>query len=180
MWKGKNTTLIFILSIISIYGAFAIIETIKLSSKTVDEAFETFVNNEFQTEAARNDIGDKEILRIGNYAFVPFEVGDHVSFVHFEKGLFGWKRRSYTRKPNDGYSYAGSYDEINEEIVLHGVLPKDAGTEIRTIKVNGNVADIVKLNDKDRVWIYMNNQDVNFNSLRIKFFDEVGNVVREI
>jgi len=180
MGKRTKVTLIIITSIIFIYAIFAIIETVNLNSKTVDEAFGKFISSEFKTEDAQNQIGDKEFYIKGNSVFVPFEVGDNVSLVQFEKGVFGWKRTYYSHSSNEGYSYSTVVDELNGDILLHGGLPKDIVTEIKTIKVNGKDADIVMLNDKTGIWLMMNDNKDNFINIKIDFFDEVGNVVAEM
>lgn len=179
--KRTKTISIFVISMIFIYAIFASIETVNLSSKTVDEAFEKFINSEFKTEVAQNEIGDKEFYRIGNYTFVPFEVGNNVSLVQFEKGKFGWKQTYYSQGEDRGYSYSSVVDELNEDILLHGVIPKDIVTETKTIKVNGIDADIVMLNDKTRIWILMNNNNQkNFSNINIDFLDNVGNIIGKI
>ncbi|MGE7661296.1 hypothetical protein ACQKL6_06190 [Peribacillus sp. NPDC097197] len=181
MGKRTKTILIFVISIILIYAIFASIETANLSSKTVDEAFEKFINSEFKTEVAQNEIGDKEFYRIGNYTFVPFEVGNNISLVQFVKGKFGWKEKYISRGENRGYSYSSVVDKLNEEILLHDVIPEDIVTETKTVRVNGIDADIVMLNDKTRVWIVMNNNHLKkFSNINIDFLDNVGNVVGKI
>ncbi|GAM12472.1 hypothetical protein [Mesobacillus selenatarsenatis] len=180
MGNRKKATIIIGTSIIFIYVIFAIIETINLGSKTVDEAFEKYMNSEFKTEVAQNAIGNKEFYRKGKPVFVPFEVNDNVSLVLFEKGVFGWKRTYYSNNSNEGYSYSTFVDELNGEILLHGVIPKDIVTEIKAINVNGNEADIVMLNDKTGIWLMMNDNKDNFNNIKIDFIDEVGNVVAEM
>lgn len=178
MGKHMSVTLIIGTLIIFIYAIFAIIETVNLSSKTVDEAFEKYINGEFKAEVARNEIGNKEFYRKGESVFVPFEVNDKVSLVQFEKGVFGWKRAYYSNNNNGSYSYSTVVG--NEDILLHGVIPTDIVTEIKTIKVNGNVADIVMLNDKTGFWLMMNDNKDNFIEIKIDFLDEVGNVVAEM
>jgi uncharacterized protein YdgA (DUF945 family) len=179
--KRTKTISIFVISMIFIYAIFASIETVNLSSKTVDEAFKNFINGEFKTEVAQNKIGDKEFYRIGNYTFVPFEVGNNVSLVQFEKGIFGWKQTYYSQEEDRGYSYSSVVDELNDDILLHGVIPKDIVTETKTIKVNGIDADIVMLNDKTRIWILMNNNNQkNFSNINIDFLDNVGNIIGKI
>lgn len=180
MGKRKKVILIIGTSIISIYAIFTIIETINLSSKTVEEAFEKYINSEFKTEVAQNEIGKKAFYRNGKSVFVPFEVNGNVSLVQFEKGLFGWKRTYYSHNNNEDYSYSTVVDEIYGDILLHGVIPKDIVTEIRTIKVNGNDTDIIMLNDKTGIWLMMNDNKDNFNNIKIDFLDEVGNVVAEM
>ncbi|MEK4535848.1 MULTISPECIES: hypothetical protein [Peribacillus] len=178
MGKRTKATLIFVTTIVFIYAILAIIETVNLSSKTADEAFEKFINSEFKTEVAQNEIGDKEFYRIGNYTFVPFEVGNNVSLVQFEKGIFGWKLSYYSQDENGGYSYSSVVDELNGDILLHGVIPKDIVTKTKTIKVNGKDADIVMLNDKAGIWIMMNNNNQeNFDNIKIEFLDNVGNII---
>ncbi|MDQ7862064.1 hypothetical protein RCO48_17065 [Peribacillus frigoritolerans] len=93
-----------------------------------------FINSEFKTKVAQNEIGDKEFHRIGNYTFVPFEVGNNVSLVQFEKEKFGWKQTYYSQDEDRGYSYSSVVDDLNEDILLHGVIPKDIVTETKTIK----------------------------------------------
>jgi hypothetical protein len=178
MGKRTKATLIFVTSIVFIYAIFAVIETVNLSSKTVDEAFEKFINSEFKTEVAQDEIVDKEFYRNGNHTFVPFEVGNNVSLVQFEKGIFGWKLSSYSHDRNEGYSYSSVVDEINGDILLHGVIPKDIVTETKTIKVNGKDADIIMLNDKAGIWIMMsNNNQENLDNISIEFLDNVGNII---
>jgi hypothetical protein len=179
MGKSKKVTLIIGTTIIFIYSIFAIKETISLSSKTVDEAFEKYINSEFKTEVAQKEIGDKEYYRTGNSAFVPFEVSDKVSLVQFEKGVFGWKRAYYSHNNNEGYSYSTVVDG-NGDILLHGVIPRDIVTEIKTVKVNAHDADIIMLNDKTGIWLMMNENKNNFNNIKISFLDEGGNVVAEM
>ena len=181
MGKRTKATLIFVPSIVFIYAIFAIIETVNLSSKTVDETFEKFINSEFKTEVAQTEIVDKEFYRNGNHTFVPFEVGNNVSLVQFKKGIFGWKLSYYSHDRNEGYSYSNVVDELNGDILLHGVIPKDIVAETKTIKVNGKDADIVMLNDKAGIWIMMNNKNQeNFDNIKINFVDEVGNVIAEM
>ncbi|MGM9930069.1 hypothetical protein, partial [Pradoshia sp.] len=69
MRSRTKTISFYVISMIVTYAIFASIESAKLSSKTVDEAFEKFKNEFVQTE-----MGDKEFYRIGNSTFVPFEV----------------------------------------------------------------------------------------------------------
>jgi hypothetical protein len=114
----------------------------------------------------------KEFYRKGNSAFVPFEVSDKVSLVQFEKGLFGWKRTYYSHNSNEGYSYSTVVDG-NENILLHGIIPKDIVTEIKTIKVNGHDADIIMLNDITGIWLMMDENKGNFNNIKITFLDGV-------
>lgn len=180
MGKRKKITLIIGISIIFIYAIFAIIETVNLSSKTVDEAFEKFINSEFKTKVVQNEIGDKEFYRKGSSTFVPFEISDNVSLVQFEKGVFGWKRTYYSHNSNDDYSYSTVVDELSGDILLHGVIPKDVVTEIKTIKVNGKDADIIMLNEKTGIWLMMNDNKDNFNNIKIDFLDDVDNVVAEM
>ncbi|MBT2695737.1 hypothetical protein [Bacillus sp. ISL-55] len=180
MGKRKKATIIIGTSIIFIYVIFAIIETVNLSSKTVEEAFEKFINSEFKTEVSQNAIGNKVYYRKGKSVFVPFEVNNNVSLVQLEKGVFGWKRTYYSLNSNEGYSYSTFIDELNGDILLHGVIPKEVVTEIKTIKVNGNEADIVMLNEKSKIWLMMNDNKDNFNNIKIDFLDEVGNVIAEM
>ncbi|WP_164669976.1 hypothetical protein [Virgibacillus doumboii] len=176
MGKRKKATLIFVTTIIFIYGIFAVIETINLSSKTVDEAFEKFINSEFKTDGAQNEIGDKAFYRVDNYTFVPFEVGNNVSLVQFEKGIFGWKRKYYSHNENGDYSYSSVQSSKNN--LFHGVIPKDLVTETKNIKVNGIDAEIIMLNDKAGIWIMMNdNNEDNLNNINIDFLNAGGNVV---
>ncbi|WP_059170262.1 hypothetical protein [Bacillus sp. FJAT-27445] len=177
---GKRTKTISILAIliIFIYAIFAINEEVSLSSKTVDEAFEKFINSEFMAEVAKNKIGDKEFYRIGNYTFVPFEVDNNVSLLQFEKGIFGWKQTYFSHGENGGYSYSSVVDVLNGDILLYGVIPKDIVTETKTIKVNGIDADIIMLNDKTGIWILIkNNSQKNFANITINFLDNVGNII---
>lgn len=179
--KRTKTILIFVISIILVYAIFASIETANLSSKTVDEAFEKFINSEFKTEVAQNEIGDKEFYRIGNYTFVPFEVGNNISLVQFVKGKFGLKEKYISQGENRGYSYSSVVDKLNEEILLHGVIPEDIVTETKTVRVNGIDADLVILNDKTKFWLLMNNNNqIKFSNINIDFLDNVGSVVGEI
>lgn len=178
--KSKKVTVIIGTLIIFLYALFAILETVSVSSKTVNEAFEKYINSEFKIEVAQNEIGDKEFYRKGNSAFVPFEVSDKVSLVQFEKGVFGWKQTYYSNNSNNDYSYSTVVDEINGGILLHGVIPRDIVTEIKTIKVNGINADIIMLNDKTGIWLMVNNNKANFNNIKIAFLDKIGNVVAEM
>ena len=172
MRSRTKTISFYVISMIVTYAIFASIESAKLSSKTVDEAFEKFKNEFVQTE-----IGDKEFYRIGNSTFVPFEVGNTVSLVRFEKGIFGWKPTYYSHDEDRGSSYTSFADG---DILLHGVLPKDIVAETKTIKVNGIEADIVRLNDKTSVWILMNNKPKNFSNRNIDFLDKDGQIISEI
>lgn len=179
MGKPKKVTLIIGTTIIFIYAIFSIMEAVSLSSKTVDEAFKKYINSEFKTEVAQKEIGDKEFYRKGNSAFVPFELIDKVSLVQFEKGVFGWKRTYYSHNSNEDDSYSTVVNG-NGDILLHGVIPRDIVTEVKTIKVNGHDADIIMLNDKAGIWLMMNENKDKFNNIKINFLDEVGNVVAEM
>ena len=171
---GKRTKKIafYVISMIVTYAIFASIESAKLSSKNVDEAFEKFKNEFVETK-----IGDKEFYGIGNSIFVPFEVGNTVSLVQFEKGIFGWKPIYYSQDEDRGSSYSSVVDG---DILLHGVIPKDIEAETKTIKVNGIEADIVRINDKTRVWIMINNKPKNFSNINIDFLDNDGHIISEI
>ena len=153
------------------YTIFASLESAKLSSKTIDEAFERFKNEYVQTE-----IDYKAYYQIGNSTFVPFEVGNYVSLVQFEKGIFGWKPTYYSHDEEDA-SYSSFVDG---DILLHGVVPKDIVAETKTIKVNGIEADIVRLNDQTSVWILMNNTPKNFSNINIDFLNIDGHIISEI
>ncbi|WP_216831402.1 hypothetical protein [Alkalihalobacterium elongatum] len=135
--KTSKITLIFVTLIVFIYAILAIIETVNLSSKNVDQAFETFIASEFKTEVAQNEIGDKEFYEKDNYTFVPFEFGNHVSLVQFEKGIFGWKLSYYSYATNKDYSYSSVVDRLAGDILLHGVIPEDIVTETKSVAVNG-------------------------------------------
>ncbi|WP_102026887.1 hypothetical protein [Salirhabdus sp. Marseille-P4669] len=176
MERRTKATLIFVTSIVSIYVIFAMIETANLSSKTVDEAFGKFINGEFKTEVAQNEI-DKEFYRKGNYTFVPFEFEDSVSLVQFEKGIFGWKKSYHSHYKNRDYSHSGFYGD--GESLFHGIIPKDIVSETKTIKVNGKNADIVMLNNEIAIWIIMDIQN-NFDNLNIDALDKFGNVIAEL
>ncbi|MUK87894.1 hypothetical protein GMD78_05710 [Ornithinibacillus sp. L9] len=181
MVNPKKVTLVFVTMIIFIYAFLAIIETIHISSSTVDEAFEKFINSEFKTESARDKIGDKASYRYDDYAIIPFEVGNDVSLVQFKKGLFGWKIDFYSHNSNKGYSYSSMVDESSGEILLHGVIPRDIVTSTKNIKVNGIDADIFMLNDKAGIWLMTNNKNKeNFDNIKIDFIDEVDNVIGEM
>ncbi|KMY43926.1 hypothetical protein AC622_06395 [Bacillus sp. FJAT-27916] len=172
MRSRTKTISFYVISMIVTYAIFASIESAKLSSKTVDEAFEKFKNEFVQTE-----MGDKEFYRIGNSTFVPFEVGNSVSLVRFEKGIFGWKQTYYSHDEDRGSSYTSIVDG---DILLHGIIPKDIVAETETLKVNGIEADIVRLNDKTSVWIFMNNKPKNFSNRNIDFLDKDGQIISEI
>ncbi|CAM3878805.1 hypothetical protein [Mesobacillus thioparans] len=179
MGKSKKVTLIIGATIILIYAIFAIADTVSQSSKTVDEAFERYINSEFKTEVVQKEIGDKKFYRKGHSTFVIFEVSDKVSIVQFEKEVFGWKRTYYSDNRNEGDSYSTVVDG-NGDILLHAVIPRNIVNEIKTIKVNGHDADIIMLNDKTGIWLMMNENKDNFNNIKISFLDEVGNVIAEM
>ncbi|CEG27203.1 hypothetical protein [Bacillus sp. B-jedd] len=179
MGKSKKVTLIIGTTLIFIYALFAVEETISQRSKTVEEAFEKYINSEFKIEVTQKEIGDKAFYRKGKFAFVPFELSDNVSLVQFEKGLFGWKRTYYSHNSNEGYSYSTVVDG-NGDILLHGVIPRDIVTEIKTIKVNGHDADIIMLNDNTGIWLMINENKNNFKNIKISFLDKVGNTVAEM
>lgn len=172
MRSRTKTITFYVISTIVTYAIFASIESATLSFKTVDEAFEKFKN-----EFVHAEIGDKEFYRIGNSTFVPFEVGNSVSLVQFEKGIFGWKPTYYSHDEDRGSSYTSLVDG---DILLHGVIPKDIVAETKTIKVNGVEADIVRLNDKTSVWILMSNKPKNFSNRNIDFLDNDGQIISEI
>ena len=178
---GKRAKATFVTSIVLIYVILAIIETVNLSSKTVDEAFEKFLNSEYKNETVENKIVGKEVYRNGNSTFVAFEVGNEVSLVQFVKGIFGWKLSYHSRDRNEGYGYSNFVDEINGDIILHGIIPRDIVTETKTITVNGEDANIVMLNEKVGIWLMMNKiNKENFDNIQINFVDEVGNVIAEM
>jgi len=181
MRKRTKGILIFVATIAFIYALLAMIEQVNLSSETAEEAFEQFINSEFKTEAAQNEIGDKTFYRIGNHTFTPFEVGNDVAFVQFEKGIFGWKQSYYSREENEAYSYSRAGDERNGETLLHGVIPEDIVTETETIKVNGKDANRVMLNDQAGIWLMIkkDNQETPDN-MRIEFLDNDGNIIGKI
>ena len=172
MGKRIKTISFYVISMIVSYTIFASIESAKLSSKTVDEAFERFKNEFVQTE-----IDYKAFYRIGNSTFVPFEVGNYVSLVQFEKGIFGWKPTYYSHDEDRGSSYSSFVDG---DILLHGIIPKEIVAETKTLKVNGIEADIVRLNDQTSVWILMNNTPKNFSNINIDFLDSDGHIISEI
>jgi len=184
MIKRKRVILTFFIAIIFTYGIFAVIETINLSSKTVEEAFEKFLNSEFQ-DRVQQDIGNRAFYQFDDDALVPFEVGDQVSFAEFEKGIFGWKQVYYSQDNNEDYSY--SMIESDESILFHGVIPADIIADTQTIWVNGINAEIIMLNSNTGVWVMPidkitdnsdSQQDVT--NIPVKFLDKKGNVIGEI
>lgn len=181
MVKRKRLVLTLILAIIFICAVFALFEQISLSSKTIDVAFVKFINNEF-SESTSNNIGDKSFYQIENDIFVPFEVGDDVSLVQFEKGIFGWKQKYYSHNKNGGYSYSSSQSDDNN--LFHGIIPKDIVTETSNIKVNGLDAETIMLNNNTGVWIMMADNDSDgehdFNKISVDFLDKDGNVILKL
>ncbi|MFV8830359.1 hypothetical protein [Alkalihalobacterium sp. APHAB7] len=181
MRKRTKAVFIFVTFIVFIYAIFAVVETVHLSSKTVEGAFEKFINNDINTEGVQNEIGDKEFYQNGNYTFVPFVVDDNVSLVQFEKGIFGWKRIYYSHNRNEGLSYSTVVDELKGDILIHGVIPKEIVTQTKIIQVNGIDAEIILLNDISGIWILLDNKiQGNFGSIQIEFLDEFGNVIAEM
>ncbi|MGM9930887.1 hypothetical protein [Pradoshia sp.] len=173
MGKRTKTIALNILAIIILYALFASIGEVRQSSKTVDEAFE-----KFKKEFVYSEISDKQFYLIENSTFLLFEAGNTVSLVQFEKGIFGWKPTYYSHDEDRGLSYSSSFDF--GEALLHGVIPEEITNETNTVKVNGIEADIVKLNDKTRVWILINNKPKNFSNINIDFLDKDGHIISEI
>ena len=176
MEKRNKFTLTLVTSFILIYAILAVVETVSLSSKTVDEAFEKFIKGELKSE---NEIGDKVVYPYGDgdYELVIYEMGGHISLVQFEKGLFGWIRTFYSHDKNGGYSYSNNNNEL-----FHGVIPKDIVTKTKSVKVNNIDAEIITLNDKVKVWIMINDEGDkhDFDNIYVNFLDNDGKVIGEI
>lgn len=173
----RKASLIIATSIVFIYTISAIIELRNQSSKTLDAAFEKYINNEFLLESNRDKVGNKEFYKKDKIAFVPYEYGDKVYFAQFYKGIFGWRLTSSDRSGNGGYSYSSDVNNISKDIIVYGVIPEDIVAETTSIIVNGTDADIIMLDDKKYVWVMMNDKKENFSNVQINFLDQTGNVV---
>ena len=175
MEKRNKFILTLVTSFILIFAILAVVETVSLSSKTVDEAFEKFIKGELKSE---NEIGDKVVYPYGDgdYDLVIYEMDGHISLVQFEKGLFGWKQKYYSNDKNGGYSYS------NNNELFHGVIPKDVVTETKNVKVNNLDAEIISLNDREKVWIMIKDEGKNYDldNINVKFLDNDGKVIGEI
>lgn len=115
MVSGKKRILVLVSSILLVYALFAIIETVNLNSKTVDEAFIKFT----ESQSLKNKIVDKAVYTIDNIAFVPFKTGNQVSMVIFVKGWFGWEMKEYSRKlQSGGTDYSSDMD------LYYGIIQK--------------------------------------------------------
>ena len=175
MEKRNKFILTLVASIILIFAIIAVVETVSLSSKTVDKAFEKFIKSELKT---KNEISDKVVYPYGDgdYGLVVYEMDGHISVVQFEKGLFGWKQKYYSHDENEGYSYS------NNSELFHGVIPKDIVTKTKSVKVNNLDAKIITLNDKTKVWVMTKNKlnKDNFDTIYVNFLDNDGKVIGEI
>lgn len=168
----------FILAIIIflVYVICGINETINLSSRTVDIAFEKFLKTDFETNyqsLQNDDILNKKVYRTKNFAFVPFEVGNQVSIVVFQKGLFGWEMLEFSyNQDSGGYSYS------SDRPYFYGLIPKNLAPKTYVIKVNGKEARIIKLNPATKVWVFINQNIKQIKeSNTIRLLDNNGNVI---
>jgi hypothetical protein len=168
----------FILAIIVflVYVICGINETINLSSRTVDIAFEKFLKTDFKTnyQSLQNeDFVNKKVYRTKKFAVVPFEVGNQVSIVVFQKGLFGWKMMEFSHNQQSlGYSYS------SDSPLIYGIIPENLASKTHILKVNGKEAKIIKLNQKTKVWLFINKDLKQLReSNTIRLLDYNGNVI---
>ena len=180
---NKKVTIIFLTIFILLYITIALVETINLSSKNVNEAFEKFVDSELATDRFnKSEICNKVIHSIDeNNTFVILELNKDVAIVQFKKGLFGWKLKHFNYNTNKGLSYSGV--NSSNEHQYYGIIPENLFADTQMVKVNDMTAKIIKLNEKTGFWYLISknkgNND-NFDNINIYFLNFDREVIKKL
>jgi len=181
MDKGNKATLIFVSTIIIIYVILAIIETMSISYKTVDEAFENFLESHFNIDDFPDDrVQGKEFYNVGDDMFVPFEVDDNLSVVTFENGWFGWKFNGASFNIDNNMDFSGEI--IGDKEIIYGRIPENIFVETDRVMVNDSFAKTIKLNADTGVWLIVKRDSENQDDterINIQFIDGNGYEIDE-
>jgi len=181
MGKGNKATLIFVSTIIIIYVILAIIETMSISYKTVDEAFENFLESHFNIDDFPDDrVQGKEFYNVGDDMFVPFEVDDNLSVVTFENGWFGWKFNGASFNIDNNMDFSGEI--IGDKEIIYGRIPENIFVETDRVMVNDSFAKTIKLNADTGVWLIVKRDSENQDDterINIQFIDGNGYEIDE-
>jgi len=169
-----------LLGIIIILGfiVVAIVETVKLSYHTVDEAYSELVLKEHGIRKNQDRLVEKAYYSVERYTFIPYVLNDKVSMLHLEKGFFGWRMRShYLNFDANGSSVYSDINNLNGETILYGVIPENITPEVRVVKIDDMEGKIFKLNERTSVFLFLTESKDDTKYTGIQFFDSNGNVI---
>jgi len=182
MERNKINKIVFAITLgvwmILFYAIMGIVETVNLSSNTVEEAFEKFVDEKFGSNSNQTIKKEQKVYRRGNLIIVPFIIGEKLAFVEFQKGIFGWMQKRYTHSYSDNDDGYSATDDSNGDKILYGVIPKNILKQVKNIKVNGIYADIINVNGDKAFWLLVSIPDL-YKNIKIEFLDGNGKVLAQ-
>ncbi|WP_157888198.1 hypothetical protein [Bacillus marinisedimentorum] len=159
----------------------AVIETITLSFDTVDEAFSDFLGKEHGVDEKR--IEGKAYYQVDNQIYIPYMVNSNTSMARFNRKRFGWQYKGVSHYTNEaGQSFSSSRNELNGEIVVHGLIPKKMIDDIETVKVGNLEAEVIQISEKTAVWLLITDSRLldSIEEITVSFLDIKGDVLGSI